>query len=166
VSGGIQVLDVRCRVQTGQDPSDLRDMVRIQASGVTRLEEALETPVLETDDHSWSVTRNASPDKPAVRERCSDSFRPPASIARKETRTLTIRKLDEKTKTRLRLRAAAHGTSMEEEARTILRAALAHDEATAQDLVSAIRRRFEPLGGVELELPAREPIREPPGQAL
>lgn len=76
--------------------------------------------------------------------------------------TLTIRKLDENTKARLRLRAAAHQTSMEEEARTILRTALAEDEARPQDLVSAVRRRFDPLGGVELELPSREPIREPP----
>jgi plasmid stability protein len=38
--------------------------------------------------------------------------------------TLTIRQLDEKTKTRLRIRAAHHGRSMEEEAREILRSAL------------------------------------------
>ena len=38
--------------------------------------------------------------------------------------TLTIRQLDEKTKTRLRVRAAHHGRSMEEEAREILRSAL------------------------------------------
>lgn len=75
---------------------------------------------------------------------------------------MTIRKLDENTKARLRLRAAAHQTSMEEEARTILRTALAEDEAEPRDLVSAVRRRFDPLGGVELELPSREPIREPP----
>src|SRR5437764_12204927 len=38
--------------------------------------------------------------------------------------TLTIRQLDEKTKTRLRVRAAQHGRSMEQEAREILRSAL------------------------------------------
>ena len=38
--------------------------------------------------------------------------------------TLTIRRLDEKTKTRLRVRAAHHGRSMEEEAREILHSAL------------------------------------------
>lgn len=38
--------------------------------------------------------------------------------------TLTIRQLDEKTKTRLRVRADQHGRSMGEEAREILRSAL------------------------------------------
>src|SRR3712207_190470 len=39
--------------------------------------------------------------------------------------SLTIRQLDDVTKKRLRLRAAAHGRSMEEEARSILRTAAA-----------------------------------------
>lgn len=51
---------------------------------------------------------------------------------------------------------------MEEEARNILRAALAEEASTPTNLAEAIRRRFEPLGGVELELPTREPMREPP----
>ncbi len=51
---------------------------------------------------------------------------------------------------------------MEDEARNILRTALAQDTKTARNLAQAIRKRFEPLGGVELELPAREPVREPP----
>ena len=76
--------------------------------------------------------------------------------------TLTIRKLDDQTKERLRLRAAEHRRSMEEEARAILRAALAEDETPSRDLAASIRRRFEPLGGVELDIPSREPIREPP----
>lgn len=74
--------------------------------------------------------------------------------------SITIRQLDESVKKRLRLRAARHGTSMEDEARRILRAAVADDEASGPDLARAIRRRFEPLGGVELELPSREPMRE------
>lgn len=76
--------------------------------------------------------------------------------------SLTIRQLDDSVKKRLRLRAARHGTSMEDEARRILRAALADDEASGPDLAQAIRRRFEPLGGVELDLPPRGPMREPP----
>jgi len=76
--------------------------------------------------------------------------------------TLTIRKLDEKIKTRLRVRAAQHGRSMEEEAREILRSALERKPRPEDNLAEMIRRRFEPLGGVELELPQREPIREPP----
>ena len=76
--------------------------------------------------------------------------------------SITIRNLDEQTKGRLRVRAAHHKRSMEEEARHILRASLAEGRAIPGNLVEAIRRRFEPLGGVELPLPPREPIREPP----
>ena len=75
--------------------------------------------------------------------------------------SITIRNLDERIKTGLRVRAAEHGRSMEEEARRILRAAVEADAAPA-DLVASIRARVEPLGGVELSLPAREPAREPP----
>jgi plasmid stability protein len=74
--------------------------------------------------------------------------------------TLTIRRLDEKTKTRLRVRAAHHGRSMEEEAREILRSALVTQPNL--NLADIVRRRFAPLGGVELELPPRDPIRKPP----
>jgi len=52
--------------------------------------------------------------------------------------------------------------SMEDEARHILRAALAEETAESRNLAQAIRRRFEPLGGVELPLPDRGPTREPP----
>jgi plasmid stability protein len=76
--------------------------------------------------------------------------------------SLTIRMLDEKTKARLRVRAARNGRSMEEEARTLLRAALAEDAVPQGSLADAIRARFGRLGGVELELPSREPMREPP----
>jgi plasmid stability protein len=51
---------------------------------------------------------------------------------------------------------------MEQEAREILRTALKEQKEPAKDLATAIRELFEPLGGVELELPEREPIREPP----
>ena len=76
--------------------------------------------------------------------------------------SITIRKLDEQTKARLRVRAAHRQRSMEDEARNILRAALADEESTPRNLAEAIRRRFRPLGGVELSLPVREPMREPP----
>jgi hypothetical protein len=33
---------------------------------------------------------------------------------------------------------------------------------TIRNLAAAIGARFQPLGGVDLELPAREPMREPP----
>lgn len=76
--------------------------------------------------------------------------------------TLTIRRLDESTKARLRVRAAHHGRSMEEEAREILRSALSAAPTSGKNLADAIRQRFAPLGGVELKLPRREPIRRPP----
>ena len=76
--------------------------------------------------------------------------------------SITIRNLDEHTKNRLRVRAAHHRRSMEEEARQILRQALDQEGGSAGNLADTIRRRFAALGGVQLELPRREPIREPP----
>jgi plasmid stability protein len=76
--------------------------------------------------------------------------------------SVTIRNLDEETKARLRVRAARHGRSMEEEARTLLRTALREDAVSGRNLADAIRTRFRRLGGIELRLPAREPMREPP----
>lgn len=77
--------------------------------------------------------------------------------------TITIRKLDDTTKDRLRMRAARHRRSMEEEARTILRNALAEGEApTLDDLGRTIHARFKVLGGVDLVLPSRTVPREPP----
>lgn len=76
--------------------------------------------------------------------------------------TLTIRNLEDPLKRRLRLRAAAHHRSMEEEARQILRAALQVCAAPAKDLGSRIRARFASLGDVSFALQAREPAQEPP----
>jgi plasmid stability protein len=73
---------------------------------------------------------------------------------------LTIRQLDDKTKTKLRVRAAHHGRSMEEEAREILRSALTSSPAQG-NLAEAIHRRFVRLGGIELDLPRRDAIRQP-----
>jgi plasmid stability protein len=77
--------------------------------------------------------------------------------------TLTIRNLGESIKSRLRVRAAAHGRSMEEEARQILRAAVSGRSPSPEGLGTRIHRRFAALGGVDLELPARDPARVPPG---
>ncbi len=76
--------------------------------------------------------------------------------------TLTIRQLDQRPKTRLRIRAAHHGRSMEEEAREILRSALTTVRPATGNLAEAIRRRFAVFGGVELKLPRRGALREPP----
>ena len=76
--------------------------------------------------------------------------------------SITVRNLEEGLKRRLRIRAAENGRSMEQEARDILRAALDQERSTGKDLAGAIRARFAPLGGVELDLPPREPMRGPP----
>jgi plasmid stability protein len=75
--------------------------------------------------------------------------------------SITIRQLPEATKRKLRIRAAQHGRSMEQEAREILQQELSKRPKTGKDLVKSIRDIFEPLGGVELEIPPRGPIRDP-----
>jgi antitoxin FitA len=75
--------------------------------------------------------------------------------------SITIRNLEDELKRRLRIRAAEHGRSMEEEAREILRQVVG-ERAPPRNLAAAIRARVTPLGGVELDLPPREPMREPP----
>lgn len=76
--------------------------------------------------------------------------------------SITIRNLDEKTKTRLRVRAAHRNRSMEEEARVILRLALADEVPAPANLAEAIAHRFRGLDASGLRIPAREPMREPP----
>ena len=76
--------------------------------------------------------------------------------------SITIRNLDDEVKTRLRLRAAEHSRSMEEEVRIILREAVNGGKAAPRDLARFTRECFAPVGGVELELPPRGPMREPP----
>jgi len=75
--------------------------------------------------------------------------------------SITIRNLDDEIKQRLRVRAAEHGRSMEEEARDILRRVMS-DTTSPRDLAAAIRARVSPGARADLELPAREPMREPP----
>ena len=74
---------------------------------------------------------------------------------------ITIRNLDEGVKRRLRERAAENGRSMEEEARDILGRSVG-EAPPPKDLGRAIHARFAALGGVELELPERGPMRPPP----
>jgi antitoxin FitA len=74
--------------------------------------------------------------------------------------SMTIRGLDDGIKQRLRVRAARNNRSMEEEARAILRAAVASDMGKPKSLVRAIRARIEPLGGIDFTIEPREAIRE------
>jgi len=75
--------------------------------------------------------------------------------------TLTIRNVDRALKEQLRRRAARHGHSMEAELRQILRETLAAERSTEVNLAEAIRRRFAPLGGVDLELHPPVLVRDP-----
>ena len=75
--------------------------------------------------------------------------------------SITIRNLDDGLKQRLRVRAAEHGHSMEEEARAILREVVGTGTPPA-NLAVVIRKRVASIGGVDLELPLRDPQREPP----
>ena len=75
--------------------------------------------------------------------------------------SMTIRNIDDSLKSRLRVRAAQHGRSREEEARSILRSALAVTEPKEEHLVDAIRRRVAAVGGIDIDLPPRSPMREP-----
>lgn len=76
--------------------------------------------------------------------------------------TIIIRRLDETTKSRLRVRAAQNGRSMEEEAREILKRALASSNVQSRNLADSIRARFAPLGGVDIPEIHRELMRDPP----
>ena len=70
--------------------------------------------------------------------------------------SITIPDPDNQLSKALEAGAKKRGVSIEEQARQILQHALAPPD----DLGVAIRSRFQPLGGVELDLPAREPCRD------
>lgn len=65
--------------------------------------------------------------------------------------SITIRNLDDELKKRLRVRSARHGRSMEDEARDILRTALATESSPRPNLAEAIRQRFSALDGIQFQ---------------
>ena len=75
--------------------------------------------------------------------------------------SITIRNLDDDIKRRLRVRAAEHGRSMEEEAREILRDVVG-DTRPPLNLAQSLRARVAITGGVDLDIPARDAMRAPP----
>ena len=75
--------------------------------------------------------------------------------------SITVRRLDDAVKAKLRVRAASHGRSMEEEAREILKTELRAKRLPRLNLAESIRRYIDPLGGVELAFPPREAVRRP-----
>ena len=74
---------------------------------------------------------------------------------------ITIRNLDDSLKRRLRIRAAEHGRSMEEEARDILRQVVGQPSAP-KNLGQAIHARFVAVGGIDLPPTKRSPMRTTP----
>ncbi len=75
--------------------------------------------------------------------------------------SITIRNLDQALMERLRVQAARHGRSMEEEARVILKTSLA-PKKKQPSMADAFREWFGPKHGVDLELPNPQLIGEPP----
>lgn len=75
--------------------------------------------------------------------------------------SLTIRNVDDATKQRLRIRAARHGVSMEEEVRRILKEALRPAEASS-GLGKRLRDRFAGLAAKEFVAPERQAPRSAP----
>ena len=78
--------------------------------------------------------------------------------------SITIRNLDDNLKASLRLRAAGHGVSMEQEVRNILQSTLAADAGATNGLDFAMRinQRFKGLSADELPLPPRQLARPVP----
>ncbi len=75
--------------------------------------------------------------------------------------SLTIRTVDDATKPRLRIRAARHGVSMEEEERRILKEAL-HPAEAHSGLGKRLRDRFAGLVAEEFVVPERHAPRNAP----
>ena len=65
--------------------------------------------------------------------------------------SLSVRKIDDELYERLRVRAAKHGVSMEEEVRQILKCAV-----KAPDRLGDLALKYFGDDGVELQLPPRE----------
>lgn len=76
--------------------------------------------------------------------------------------SITVRNLDDSIKTGLRLRAARHGCSMEQEVRSILQQALTSDTQPPQSFAELVNRRFKNLGAEDLPVPARQTGRSLP----
>lgn len=71
---------------------------------------------------------------------------------------ISVRDLDADVAARLKVQAARHGRSMEAEVRAILTDAVAGAQDEQLNLAQAIRQRFTPLGGVEVQIPPRSDV--------
>lgn len=75
--------------------------------------------------------------------------------------SITIRDVDIGLEHRLRQRAAAHGRSVEDEVLDILRRSVVPPQPP-RNLARSIRSRVAPFGGVELDIPDRTLMGDPP----
>lgn len=71
-----------------------------------------------------------------------------------EVAAVSIRNLDDTVRERLRVRAAAHGRSMEAEMRAILIEAV-REPSDEESLLGVLAARFATLGGVDLDVARR-----------
>jgi plasmid stability protein len=69
---------------------------------------------------------------------------------------ISVRDLDEDVASRLKVRAARHGRSMEAEVRAILTDAVTAAENEQFNLAQAVRERFAAIGGIDLDVPPRQ----------
>ena len=76
--------------------------------------------------------------------------------------SITIRNLEDGLKRHVRVRAAEHSRSMEEEVREILRQAVSPSMSSGNH-GATIHERFTALSGVDLDLQPREAMPKPPG---
>jgi plasmid stability protein len=76
--------------------------------------------------------------------------------------SLTVRNLDESVKNSLRVRAARHGWSMEQEVRQILQKIVAPEQAAQVSFAERVNSRFSGLQVESLPIPARQIARTPP----
>ena len=76
--------------------------------------------------------------------------------------SITVRNLDESVKNSLRVRAARHGWSMEQEVRQILQQTVAPEQARQISFAELVNGRFASLKVKFLAIPSRQTVRTPP----
>ena len=74
----------------------------------------------------------------------------------------SVRDLDDGVREKLRVRAAAHGRSMEAEVRAILSDAVDQESRSPMPWLLRLHEAGHAVGGVDLEVPRPEPPRDPP----
>ena len=75
--------------------------------------------------------------------------------------SITIRNIDDELKQLLLEQAEQHGRTLQEEVHDILRRGI-RNKAYPRKIGTSIHRRFAAIGGVDLELPKRGPMPDPP----